>query len=315
MYSDAEVLFFTINSASTLYADSKTFLTKIDSVRKARQLESKRLEKARKTEEDRIAKSKEIEDEKALRQVKQKVRALYNSLMAFKDKNDFHYYGFGVGYKYNKWLKDVQDLKNTPEANLLLGHGFGVGDLEMLGLEYMGSKGQETEYSRWSRKTISDGLRKTINKDRESTDADEEINTTTNNRGTEKRIHVDRFSGDTLDLSKDKFIMILADRFEDKNISYGISVWYDMNTCAWSPGILKIFVYTKDMKLLKTTTAKIQKELVESCQQLEELNLYMGNLIYQAAYINAEFTDDRGEIYYQKRKHLGDIQYYTQRHK
>lgn len=160
MYSDAEVLFFTIDSASTLYVDSKTFLTKIDSVRKARQLESKRLEKARKTEEERIAKSKEIEDEKALRQVKQKVRVLYNSLMAFKDKNDFHYYGFGVGYKYNKWLKDVQDLKNTPEANLLLGHGFVVGDLEMLGLEYMGSKGQETEYSRWSRKTISDGLRK-----------------------------------------------------------------------------------------------------------------------------------------------------------
>ena len=161
---------------------------------------------------------------------------------------------------------------------------------------------------RESRKRIELQDTTTVNKNKETTNADEKINAPSNTKGVEKRIHVDRFSGDTLDLSKDKFIMILADRFEDKNIIYGISVWYDMNTCAWSPGIFKISVYSKDMKLLKTATAKIQKELIESCQQLEELNLYMGNLIYQSAYINAEFTDDRGETYYQKRKHLGRIQ-------
>lgn len=160
MYSDAEVLLSTIDSTSRLYTDSKTFLTKIDSIRQARQLENERIEKLKKIEEERIAKNKINEDEKALRQVKQKVRVLFNSLMEFKGKSDFHNYGFGVGYKYNKWLRDVQELKNTPEANLLLKYGFVVGDLEMLGLEYLESKGQETEYTRWSRKTISDGLKK-----------------------------------------------------------------------------------------------------------------------------------------------------------
>jgi hypothetical protein len=30
----------------------------------------------------------------------------------------------------------------------------------MLGLEYMSSNGEETEYSRWARKVINDGLKK-----------------------------------------------------------------------------------------------------------------------------------------------------------
>lgn len=41
---------------------------------------------------------------------------------------------------------------------LLLTEGFVVGDLEMLGLEYMGSEGQETEYSEYAKEKIEYGL-------------------------------------------------------------------------------------------------------------------------------------------------------------
>lgn len=160
MYSDAETFLFRIDSTSRLFSESRIYLKRIDSIRIARRLENEKREKERKIEEEKIAKLKELEDEKNLKIVKQKVRTLFNELLAFKDKSDFKYYGFGVGYKYNKWLTDVQALKNTPEAKLLLGHGFVVGDLEMLGLEYVSSKGAETEYSRWAKKTISNGLKK-----------------------------------------------------------------------------------------------------------------------------------------------------------
>jgi len=104
--------------------------------------------------------SKKFQEEKALKKIKDDIRVLFNSLMAFKDNSDFHKYGFGVGYKYNKWLKEVQRLKSIPEAHLLfINQGFAVGDLEMLGREYMGSNGKETEYSLWAKKRILDGLR------------------------------------------------------------------------------------------------------------------------------------------------------------
>lgn len=159
-FDGAKELFYQIEKTSEFYEKSQYFLSKIDSIEKVMTLHDERINNARKIEEERISKNKVNEDAKALRQVKQQVRVLFNSLIEFKDKSDFHYYGFGVGYKYNKWLMDVQELKNTQEAKLLLGQGFVVGDLEMLGLEYMGSKGKETEYSSWARKNISDGLKK-----------------------------------------------------------------------------------------------------------------------------------------------------------
>jgi hypothetical protein len=148
MFADAQTFLLKIDSTSYLFNNSTLFLNKIDSIRLAIQLENKRQEKERK-----------LGEEKAINDVKQKIKVLYNDLVSFKDKSDFHYYGFRVGYKYNKWLTEVQELKNAPEAKLLLQHGFVVGDLEMLGLEYLNSKGKETEYSIWAKKTISDGLK------------------------------------------------------------------------------------------------------------------------------------------------------------
>jgi hypothetical protein len=121
------------------------------------------------------------------------------------------------------------------------------------------------------------------------------------------RIYVQRISGDTLDISKGKFIMILADRFKDQNITYGVSMWHDQNACAWSPGTFKIVVLDRNGEILKSATTEIDKQLGSSCQQLEELNIFMGDLIYRSHFINAEFTDEDGETYYQWRKRLGEI--------
>lgn len=86
-------------------------------------------------------------------------RELFNELLLFKDKNDFHHYGFGGAYRYNDWLHRVDELKNSPYAKtILMEYGFALGDLEMLGLEYVESKGKETEYSIWAKNRISSGL-------------------------------------------------------------------------------------------------------------------------------------------------------------
>jgi len=78
-------------------------------------------------------------------QIIQEARDLYFQLVVFKDKSDFHAFGFGAGGPYNNWMKEIEKLESNPNANLLLEEGLVVGDLKMLGLEYMNSKGKETE--------------------------------------------------------------------------------------------------------------------------------------------------------------------------
>lgn len=93
-----------------------------------------------------------------LQSQKQEAKELFESLMTFKDKSDFHVYGFGGKYKYNKWLKKVEQLKSMPNPDFLLKYGFSIGDIEMLGLEYMKSEGKETEFSLWAKERINKGL-------------------------------------------------------------------------------------------------------------------------------------------------------------
>ena len=83
---------------------------------------------------------------------------LYQELMGFKGKYDFHSYGFSPGYKYHNWLKRVENLKNQPEAKSLLKKGIVVGDLEMLGLEYVNTKGRENDYTRFTNKNFKKAL-------------------------------------------------------------------------------------------------------------------------------------------------------------
>lgn len=141
-YTEARALFLQIETGDDQQKKIKEILAKIDSIENARKREW------------------EMEHEKEINKAKDVVRKLFNELLAFKDKSDFQRYGFGTGSKYNRWLTDVQKLKNTPTEKILIGLGFVPGDLEMLGLEYVSSKGKETEYSLYTKKTINDGLKK-----------------------------------------------------------------------------------------------------------------------------------------------------------
>lgn len=92
-------------------------------------------------------------------QIIQEAKALYLQLVSFKDKSDFHAFGFGAGGPYSYWMKEIEKLEANPNANLLLEEGLVVGDLKMLGLEYMNSKGKKTEYTRFIVPEIKRALR------------------------------------------------------------------------------------------------------------------------------------------------------------
>lgn len=78
-----------------------------------------------------------------------KFKSLYSQLIEIKDEDNFKKYGFAIGGPYNKWLKNVEKLKNDPKSKLLLKKGILFGELEVLGLEYVGSKGNETELTKY----------------------------------------------------------------------------------------------------------------------------------------------------------------------
>jgi len=92
--------------------------------------------------------------------VESELKTLYKELLVFRKKSDFHTYGFGIGYKYNKWLTSLKALENEPESREFLKRGFCVGDIQTLGMEYLESKGKETEYSKYIRKILDKELKK-----------------------------------------------------------------------------------------------------------------------------------------------------------
>ncbi len=159
-YKKANKLFFLIPERYEIYHEAKKFLVKIDSIEELKRIEHEKIGQAERIVNEKLKQTKRDEEAKAEKATKDKIQKLLNELLAFKDKSDFHKYGFGEGYEYNRWLKDVQNLKNTHEEEILLKKGFVPCDLEMLGMEYVKSKGRETEYSTWAKKTIRDGLKK-----------------------------------------------------------------------------------------------------------------------------------------------------------
>jgi len=86
--------------------------------------------------------------ESHIEKIKHRLRELYLELMNFKDDSKFHRFGFAPGYKYNRWKKRVELLRQHPDSKLLLKEGVVVGDLLMLGKEYMVNGGRETDYTR-----------------------------------------------------------------------------------------------------------------------------------------------------------------------
>ena len=77
-----------------------------------------------------------------------KTRVLHDELMGFKDDPLFHRAGFSADHKYRVWKIRVENLRDDPNSKLLLQDGIAVGDLLMLGFEYMKSKGRETEHTK-----------------------------------------------------------------------------------------------------------------------------------------------------------------------
>jgi len=92
------------------------------------------------------------------KQLFEEFKTLYYELLNFKDNEDFKKNGFGAGGSYNKWLKNVEKLKNNPESKSLLRKGVIIGDLEKLGFEYLKSKGKETETTKHINRSFVDAI-------------------------------------------------------------------------------------------------------------------------------------------------------------
>ena len=87
------------------------------------------------------------------------IKALYNELQDFKDDPEFHEVGFGVCCRFNEWVQKVEELRDRTGVEIVQELGFVPGDLLMLGMEYMKSKGQPTSFTRDMEATIAAGLK------------------------------------------------------------------------------------------------------------------------------------------------------------
>lgn len=112
----------------------------------------------KKVEETETTKVETVDNTEKIEQLFAEFKSLYQELLDFKDKADFKQYGFGEGGPYNKWLKKVEELKNSPDSKLLLQKGVLIGELEQLGLAYVSSKGKETEVTKNFNKIFSDAI-------------------------------------------------------------------------------------------------------------------------------------------------------------
>ena len=84
------------------------------------------------------------------------LKKLYYELMDFKDDAEFHRVGFGVCCKYKKWQLKVEALRNNKTLTWI--DSVAAGDLLMLGLEYMTTKGKENDYTKFARESIAESL-------------------------------------------------------------------------------------------------------------------------------------------------------------
>lgn len=85
-------------------------------------------------------------------------KSLYNELILFKDSDDFKKYGFAIGGPYNNWLKRAKGLEKKYGPKVLLDRGILIGELQILGTSYVGSKGKETTVTQSFNKAFLDGI-------------------------------------------------------------------------------------------------------------------------------------------------------------
>ena len=85
--------------------------------------------------------------------------ALYKELHSFKDDPTFHEVGFGTCCRFHDWQTRVEALRSKAELETLADVGVLPGDLLMLGMEYMRSKGRRpTEYTETMEPHYESGL-------------------------------------------------------------------------------------------------------------------------------------------------------------
>ena len=84
--------------------------------------------------------------------------ALYEELHSFKDDPTFHEVGFGSCCRFHDWQTRVEALQSEAGLETLADIGVVPGDLLTLGMEYMRSKGQRTEYTETTERNYESGL-------------------------------------------------------------------------------------------------------------------------------------------------------------
>ena len=106
-------------------------------------------ERVERTDEERTALSSDSasEEHAGFSENTKRLLALYQELYLFKDDPEFHQVGFGVCCRFNDWQKRVVELSSRTKLETLYDIGMMPGDLSVLGLEYLTSKGQPTNYS------------------------------------------------------------------------------------------------------------------------------------------------------------------------
>ena len=173
-YVEAENVLRLVSDSSRYALNSYFLLTKMDSIRIANRARNRsrsmgQLDEQSVNDVDRNLSEKtadvvaNLREEKLkdpkLNQLRKQVKVLFEQLLEFKNRSDFHMYGFIEGYKYNKWLKQVKALKESSLNVELLGvHGFVVGNLETLGVEYALTNGEESELTGYMTDRIRSGL-------------------------------------------------------------------------------------------------------------------------------------------------------------
>ena len=92
---------------------------------------------------------------KALKEFKE----LYDELIEFKRTNDFKKYGFAEGGPYNGWLKRVDNLANKYDSKIFADQGILMGNLQVLGVYYVSSEGEETSETDFYNKIFRTALK------------------------------------------------------------------------------------------------------------------------------------------------------------
>lgn len=102
------------------------------------------------TQDDKV--SADVEELKAT------FASLFDELMGFKNNKNFHKYGFGQGGAYYSWLERVRAADNKYKGITQIQTGLFFGELAQVGLDYMRSKGTETEYTSFTVPTMRKAL-------------------------------------------------------------------------------------------------------------------------------------------------------------